>query len=321
MPLDVFRIVGIPLLAYTLYGYHRLIRSHYKKFVDYQLQILTLRVATVIPLFAVLEYVTIIWPEYFPIFETVESFVEAYCIYCYFALLVMYCGGKERVMMLMRETEAGGCQSCTRDTPDCCYETINLLLLQFVVVRPILNLLYALTEMNGKENVTLRTLMTISLVIAMIGLLRIYKILRPHTQAMDATSKVLVIKALILLLVLQDLAVQSLYSAGVFNTEYGLDEYDAEDKARRVYAFVALCECAVGIVLVQKYFKAETLRSPLLHDIESDIPETNLSGGTYKYFVMDLLSFWHVFHYPPDFGAAAQSQPEMKMSLKQNLYA
>lgn len=69
---------------------------------------------------------------------------------------------------------------------------------------------------------------------------------------MDATSKVVVIKLLILLLVIQDLIVQSLYGAGVFNIEYGLDEYDAEDKARRVYAFVALCECALGILLVQK---------------------------------------------------------------------
>jgi hypothetical protein len=38
MVLDVFRIVGIPLLLYTLYGFHRLIRSHYKKFVDYQVR-------------------------------------------------------------------------------------------------------------------------------------------------------------------------------------------------------------------------------------------------------------------------------------------
>jgi hypothetical protein len=83
-------------------------------------------VATVIPVFAIFEYVTILWPEYFPIYEAFESFVEAYCIYCYFALLVMYCGGKQRVLMLMRETEASGCQSCTRQTPDCCYETINV---------------------------------------------------------------------------------------------------------------------------------------------------------------------------------------------------
>src|SRR3546814_1813474 len=52
---------------------------------------------------------------------------------------------------------------------------------------------------------------------------------------------------------LQDLAVQTLYSAGVFNTEYGLEEDDAEDKARRVYAFISLCECALGIILVRKY--------------------------------------------------------------------
>jgi hypothetical protein len=31
-----------------------------------------------------------------------------------------------------------------------------VLLLQFVIVRPILNLLYAMTEMNGEENVSLR---------------------------------------------------------------------------------------------------------------------------------------------------------------------
>lgn len=38
MALDVFRIIGIPLLLYTLYGFHRLIRSHYKKFIDYQVR-------------------------------------------------------------------------------------------------------------------------------------------------------------------------------------------------------------------------------------------------------------------------------------------
>jgi hypothetical protein len=47
---------------------------------------------------------------------------------------------------------------------------------------------------------------------------------------------------------------------------------------------------------------------------------TGLTSGTYKYFIMDLLSIWHVFHYPADFGTKAQSQPEMKMGLKQNAY-
>ena len=102
---------------------------------------------------------------------------QAYCIYCYFALLVLYCGGKERVLMYMRESEVSGCQSCANNTPECCYETINVcvdstlfpgcawieirvsqvLLLQFMIVRPIFNVFYAITELNGHENVALRT--------------------------------------------------------------------------------------------------------------------------------------------------------------------
>ena len=38
--IDVFRIAGIPLLLYTLYGFHQMVKSHFRKFVDYQVRYL-----------------------------------------------------------------------------------------------------------------------------------------------------------------------------------------------------------------------------------------------------------------------------------------
>jgi hypothetical protein len=112
------------------------------------------------------------------------------------------------------------CATCQKKSPRCCYGTIELLLIQFFTLRPFLFLVIALIELAGHHGGPLLQLLsiltTISLIIAMVGLLRSYNFMVERTTALLPAQKVLFIKAIILLMVIQNLVISSQQETGVF---------------------------------------------------------------------------------------------------------
>jgi hypothetical protein len=179
-------------------------------------------VAIIIPIFAVLMFLALNWPTAEPVLEAIAVAFEGYSIYCYFALLVVYCGGRLAVMEMIKESPYTlCCTRCMRFTPGCCLSTIEFGLLQIIVLRPIVILVYGLEVMAGHDYFILSLVGSIQMILAMIGLARLYRVLYDNAKGMGATAKILVIKVLILFLMIQDLILQSVESSGVFDSSPG----------------------------------------------------------------------------------------------------
>lgn len=144
-------------------------------------------------------------------------------------MLAFRVGSRTEVVELIKESDYTRpcCASCQKKTPNCCYSVIEMLLIQFFTLRPFLFLLIAFIEEAGHHGPIIQVLSistTISLIIAMIGLLRSYNFMSGHTKGLLPAQKVLFIKAIILLMVIQNLVVSSQQETGVFAKGHGNQE-------------------------------------------------------------------------------------------------
>jgi hypothetical protein len=181
-------------------------------------------VAVIISIYSIIMFTALLNPHVEPLLEALAVFFEAYSIYNYFALLVVYCGGKDAVIEEIRASQLACCSPCMHDCPGCCFGAIDFGLVQFVVLRPIIILIYGIVYMQyglTKKAKVLKAIGTILLILAMIGLLRMYRILHAKTAAMGATSKIVIIKILVIFLAVQDLVLQSMENAGYFQSAPG----------------------------------------------------------------------------------------------------
>lgn len=136
-------------------------------------------------------------------------------------MLAFRVGSRSEVVELIQSSDYTRpcCASCQKKTPKCCYSVIEMLLIQFFTLRPFFFLLIALIEEAGHHGPIVKILTistTISLIVAMIGLLRAYNFMSQHTKALLPAQKVLFIKAIILLMVIQNLIVSSQQETGMF---------------------------------------------------------------------------------------------------------
>jgi len=319
---DRLSMLGLCFCIVSVALYHFIVRSHFRTYVDYQLQVLSLRVAMIIPIYSILTALMLIQPHYYYIYETIAVFAEGYAIYCYFALIVVYCGGKERVLELIKASHhtAPCYASCQQNTPAQCFSAINTLLLQFIFVRPVFVLLFGIVP-NPKLATVFRALSVVSLVVGMLGLLRIYHILAEHAREMDATTKIVFIKILIVCLAVEDLIINSIFASGKMDGVHGYGDYDEEEREIRLYAIIVLAEFLLAAILSIRYFHPARVGSSdkdtsdldganrTLKSGGSASTEIDTSGLSYSSFIKDLLQVRHVFNPPPGFGKLMSKQP------------
>lgn len=163
----------------------------------------------------------LIVPEYWNFFEVGISFFEAYCIYCFYKMLKFHIGNKQDVVAIIQESDYTGpcCTSCQKNTPNCCYKVVEGCLVQFFTLRPLLFLFLAILERSSYDGPLLQLLTVstvISLIVAMISLLRAYNYMIDRTVSLMPTQKVLFIKGIILIMVIQNLVVTSQQETGLF---------------------------------------------------------------------------------------------------------
>lgn len=200
----------------------QLIYNRYQMPFHPKVQILNLRMAIMLPMYALLFLGILLLPHHWEFFEAGISFVEGYCIFSYYKMLSIYVGGKERVIDLIKESDYTQpcCYCCQKNHPRGCHTFVSLSLGQFAIVRPLLFLVAAcLNEIVGENMLSkvLNFICVVSLIVAMICLIRIYHVLAPKTKSLSPATKVLFIKGIILLLVIQNLVVASIQHTGIFD--------------------------------------------------------------------------------------------------------
>lgn len=241
---------------------------------------------------------------------------QGYAIYCYFALVVVYCGGKEAVYDLIKSSHhTKPCYaSCQQNTPQQCFQAINALLIQFMFVRPIFVLMHGVVHDHDLGQV-FRFLSVLSLIVGMLGLLRIYHILAEHAKEMDATGKIVFIKVLILCLAIEDLIINAVFASGALEHAKTYGDYTEEEKEVRLYAFIVLSEFVLASLLAVKYFHPTRIGSsdsePLAVSKHAEGGSTTVtqarnqpdtSNLSYTSYIKDLLQVRHIFTHPPGFG-------------------
>lgn len=131
------------------------------------------------------------------------------------------CGPEGTIAMIKSSEHTAPCYgSCQKGCPKQCYSIIHILLYQFMTLRPLMFLFIAILEKNPEKFDKLIRLLTalciISLILAMLALLRIYHILADHAGRLKPTVKVLFVKGIVFMLVIQELVISSYQKTGIF---------------------------------------------------------------------------------------------------------
>jgi uncharacterized membrane protein YidH (DUF202 family) len=203
----------------------QLIHVHKQTIHVRRIQILNLRLAIIVPLYAMLFFLILMLPQFWSFFDAAINLVEGYCIFAFYKMLQLNAGGPDGVIQMIQTSEhtAPCYATCQQKCPKQCNSTIHYLLVQFMTLRPLMFFFIAILEENPHRWENLIRLLTIlciiSLVAAMLALLRAYHVLSEHANRLRPTIKVLFVKGIVLVLVIQQLVIASYQKTGIFQTQ------------------------------------------------------------------------------------------------------
>lgn len=268
----------------------------------YRIQILSLRMCTIFPLFSAISFLTFMLPKYFIVFESLYALAEGLCVYCFFKLIIYCAGTNDAIRELIKASKETGClgskiplwRSC--QAHPMCLSSINVIFLQFLFVRPLLILsagIINLTYGYQAADETLPNLFRffvvssiISLVITLPAVVRVYEMIGKSRPEISPLKKAVFVKLVILICVIQ-FSVVNIISSGY--------HYSEKDLLNRKIAFCILMEMFGGSVICPYIF---TSTPELLRRIDAETGHNNFSKnmeippvGTYLYQVVALWMF------------------------------
>jgi len=198
------------------------------------MKILSLRMALLVPLFSIIAIISYANPGSIPIMEFFEALIEGYCILSFYKMLFLTLPtvtGKSTVQIYKDTHHSGVFDKCHKENTECCKSTVTMLLYQFFLIRPILVLLAGIGEIHHNEKMykAFTALQVISLISAMIALLRAYHITIEYCASeFNLTRKVIFIKGIIIIFAIQNIVV---------NNNFGGHD-DSIEYRRRILAFI-----------------------------------------------------------------------------------
>ena len=212
--------VGVVLAILVWILYVRLILNERRNVLDpiYRIQVLSLRIGLVVPIFAVIAVFSIAFPEALAILEFVQAAAEGYAIYCFFKMVLFSVGPDRIVRQIIKNSSATGClvfsfplwAVCQRQPA--CLSIIRFAFLQFLFLRPLWLLLAGIFELKYRRSgdsdqgafALFRFFVAMGvagLVLTLPAILRVYETLARHMPEIAPGKKVIFVK------VKEDLAV------------------------------------------------------------------------------------------------------------------
>jgi len=251
-------IIAVIFVVAILINFTRLLLAEKPEIVYPKVQILSLRVAAMVPMFAIISLFGYVWPESLDILEAVEAWCEGYCIYCYFKFLTFYIGGKSRIIKLIQDSpHRWWCLPFQSSHPGVFYDMLKILISQFLFLRPFLVLIAGIADMlTGRSPlfVAFTALYIISLVAAMAALIISYHLFGEHTKPLLPLRKILFIKGYIVVLVVQNVVVNFI----------SLQRPELKTTLKQIYSF-AVC----GELFILSFF----LQSIFLSRLDTNVDE------------------------------------------------
>lgn len=228
-----------------------------------ELQKCYVRTLLIAPIYSVCSWFALVLTEYAGVFDAVRGIYEAYVLYCFAALMLLYAGagagpcprrgrvrrdpcchahrapgrprrptgGEEKVLDHM-ESKPKGAEACVvcPGVPPCCllhdrrraFGLWKGLVLQFVIIKPICSILSAILEQYHlvlQADPYLKSVVVLSVTLAMVGLLNIYTSLGPRLVGLAPAIKFLVLKLAVFFTVWQEVVFHVLVGQGMVSPE------------------------------------------------------------------------------------------------------
>ena len=178
---------------------------------------LNLRVALLIPLYAVLVFTESFFINYIFAFDVIVAVVDGYCMICFVRMILLFIGNKQYIFVCMQLNPRKFTlfDRWSRADPTNFFSFCHMWLVQFIIIRPIAILVQAATHSNvfQMHDVGNKSLLFASIIIqftstvcGMFGLIRITLSLQDTMiKYLQPLLKLTFLKTIIVLLVVQDI--------------------------------------------------------------------------------------------------------------------
>lgn len=189
-------------------NYIRLLVNQTQVKLDKRIIVLNVRMAVIVPAYSVLMVIGYANPYLSPIVEAAASLFEGYCVYCFFKIVILSATGRKQIIKILRASDYTKpcCYYFQKISTGCCFNCMWFCLFQFFAIRPIFELVAGIADMQHNKSVysIFTVLSIISITAAMIALIRIYQTLESLVTHLYIERKILFIKAIIIILVIQN---------------------------------------------------------------------------------------------------------------------
>mmetsp|Transcript_13538 Transcript_13538/g.34055 ORF Transcript_13538/g.34055 Transcript_13538/m.34055 type:complete len:360 (-) Transcript_13538:142-1221(-) len=249
------------------------------------LQICCLRVVAVAPMYAFLTWLKLTFLPALVVWKTVQDLAEAYAIYCYWVMLIIWCGGQMHVIEhLEEEGETQTCSLCPMlgvaagkkvyGCPLLSFRSANgrfkfwrIEMTQLIIVKIVISVVEVfLVSIGASAGGMLHFVALISTSVAMHALLETYAALRFRLRNFSAEKKFFCIKILVIFALLQPLLTNVLKTFGLAFPDDQLYGYSSRKWSQRVMGTMAVIQMAAISLLLSYAFSLKIL----LRDCERD---------------------------------------------------
>ena len=140
MVIDIIGLSALVLCFFPLLIFFGILVKQYGYYDSdlYPLQILNIRTAIILPVFAIFLCISVFFPYTFHIWDTIEAILEGYCVMSFHAMVVLNCGGPGSVIKFLENSDRVLCFSFQKKKPKSCYRRVYTAIWQFTYIRPII---------------------------------------------------------------------------------------------------------------------------------------------------------------------------------------
>jgi hypothetical protein len=253
-------VVASVLTTLTVLLYLKVIINQHdfvqKNTLTLRLAVLNVRTALIVPGFSVCYLFSFIFPFMYIYLQLPEAFVQAYSLFCFFALFVLYAGGPARCIEIFKTTDRTypDClfKNCLNNNPRSFYKYVFWAHFQFIALRPVAVAASVVCGAFGQWYISdiISVISSLMVAYAVFALLKAYHVLFEHCHGLNAMTKVTVIKGTIGLVLGEGFIEEILFAFNVIRP-------DEEQNSVRLYCFAVVCELFLIAVLLERVFSTE----------------------------------------------------------------
>lgn len=228
----IFALSTLCLFAISAYLNYRTFSDHLSVGKLPGLQICCFRVVAIAPAYALLTWLKLMFLPALVVWKTLQDVCEAYAIYCYWAMLILWCGGQRKVIEELDGHEYQSWSLCPLlgigNRKYACpfiffassrsrFRFWRVAMTQLVAIKLVMNLLNMMLMLAGYKGLgKLHFVNLTSTALAMNAIVETYVALRPRLNHFSAERKFICIKIMVAIALIQPMLINAMETIGAF---------------------------------------------------------------------------------------------------------